>query len=207
MGGKFILRVEDTDAARSTRESELAVLADMKWLGLDYDEGPDVGGEYGPYRQSERKAIYQEIVDQFVQEGKAYPCFCTDEEIDAMKVGPGPDIKREMWMKMCRGVDCVMSLGMIMGRFCINNGPHGRVEALRPTHHAHLVFVFYLLFQAEAEAKGLPPVYRGKWKTATPEEVQAELDAGKVPVYRFRVPPNEEIKIVDQVRGGEAVMT
>jgi len=115
------------------------VLRDLKWLGLDWDEGPDVGGPHGPYRQSERKEIYMKYVDQLVAEGKAYPCFCTDEEIDAMK--------------------------------------------------------------AEAEEKGLPPIYRGKWKTASPEEVQAELAAGKVPVYRFRVPEDEVVTIQDLVRG------
>lgn len=143
------------------------MLRDLKWLGLEWDEGPDCGGPHGPYRcakpllpltvvhcspprrieacqeaprprrQSERKDIYMEYVNKLVAEGHAYPCFCTDEEIDAMK--------------------------------------------------------------AEAEAKGLPPVYRGKWKTATQGEVDAELAKGKVPVYRFRVPENEEITIMDEV--------
>lgn len=59
VGGKLILRVEDTDAARSTRESEEAVLTDLRWLGIAWDEGPDCGGPYGPYRQSERKELYK----------------------------------------------------------------------------------------------------------------------------------------------------
>lgn len=84
-GGQMILRVEDTDAARSTRESEEAVLTDLKWLGITWDEGPDVGGPYGPYRQSERKKIYMEYVNKLVDQGLAYPCFCTDEELEAMK--------------------------------------------------------------------------------------------------------------------------
>jgi len=85
LGGKFVLRVEDTDQARSTKESEEAVLRDLKWLGLDWDEGPDVGGDYGPYRQTERADIYKEYVDRLVSEGKAYPCFCTDEELEKMR--------------------------------------------------------------------------------------------------------------------------
>ena len=85
MGGKFILRVEDTDTARSTRESEDAMVRDLKWLGLDWDEGPDNPGPYGPYRQSERGAIYKQLAQQLVDEGYAYPCFCTDEELTAMK--------------------------------------------------------------------------------------------------------------------------
>ena len=67
MGGKFILRVEDTDTARSTRESEDAMVRDLKWLGLDWDEGPDVDGPYGPYRQSERGAIYKQLAQQLLQ--------------------------------------------------------------------------------------------------------------------------------------------
>lgn len=81
----MVLRIEDTDAARSTRESEEAVLQDLKWLGLTWDEGPDVGGPHGPYRQSERKDLYRSYVDRLVEDGVAYPCFCTDEELEAMK--------------------------------------------------------------------------------------------------------------------------
>ena len=74
----MILRIEDTDKARSTLESEQAVLRDLAWLGIKWDEGPDVGGPYGPYRQSERKDMYNKYVDQLVEAGVAYPCFCTD---------------------------------------------------------------------------------------------------------------------------------
>jgi nondiscriminating glutamyl-tRNA synthetase len=81
-GGTFILRIEDTDAERSTRESELSLLEDLRWLGLDWDEGPDVGGPYGPYRQSERMATYREITDKLIAAGHAYPCFCTEEELE-----------------------------------------------------------------------------------------------------------------------------
>jgi len=147
-GGKFILRVEDTDQARSTRASEEAMLRDLAWLGLNYDEGPNLDvtrAPLGPYRQSERTDIYMKYVNQLVDNGVAYPCFCTDEELEAMKV--------------------------------------------------------------DAEAQGLPPVYRGKWKSATAAEVQEMLDAGNVPVYRFRVPEDEEIVIEDLVRGRVAFNT
>eukprot|EP00879_Flechtneria_rotunda_P014958 GHRR01015628.1.p1 GENE.GHRR01015628.1~~GHRR01015628.1.p1 ORF type:complete len:230 (+),score=73.31 GHRR01015628.1:297-986(+) len=129
VGGKFVLRVEDTDTARSTRASEEAMKQDLKWLGLNWDEGPDVGGDNGPYRQSERSKIYKQYVDRLVAEGKAYPCFCTDEELEAMK--------------------------------------------------------------AEAEAKKLPPIYRGKWPSASKEEVDAEMAKGTPYCYRFRVPSNK----------------
>lgn len=85
LGGTFVLRVEDTDTARSTRESEDAMVRDLKWMGLEWDEGPDCGGPYGPYRQSEREAIYKQLALQLVEDGHAYPCFCTDKELTMMK--------------------------------------------------------------------------------------------------------------------------
>jgi glutamyl-tRNA synthetase len=80
--GTFILRIEDTDMERSTIESERSLLEDLRWLGLDWDEGPDAGGPYGPYRQSERVAIYRETADRLIAGGHAYPCFCTEEELE-----------------------------------------------------------------------------------------------------------------------------
>ncbi len=84
-GGKFLLRIEDTDQARSTAESEQAILDSLRWLGLSWDEGPDVGGPYGPYRQSDRSAIYRKYVDQLLAEGHAFRCFCTPERLDEMR--------------------------------------------------------------------------------------------------------------------------
>eukprot|EP01024_Parvocaulis_polyphysoides_P019453 TRINITY_DN18838_c0_g1_i6.p1 TRINITY_DN18838_c0_g1~~TRINITY_DN18838_c0_g1_i6.p1 ORF type:complete len:555 (-),score=101.55 TRINITY_DN18838_c0_g1_i6:275-1915(-) len=137
--GKMVLRVEDTDQARSTQESEDAVLRDLKWLGIEWDEGPDVGGPYGPYRQSERADIYKQLADQLVNQGFAYPCFCTEKELDDMK--------------------------------------------------------------REANEKGLPPIYRGKWSRATQEEVEEKKAEGAPFVYRFRVPQEQLITINDAIRG------
>lgn len=72
MGGKLVLRIEDTDLERSSRESEENIKAALKWLGLNWDEGIDVGGEYGPYRQTERLELYKKYTDQLLAEGKAY---------------------------------------------------------------------------------------------------------------------------------------
>jgi len=84
--GGFVLRVEDTDLARSTKESEDSVLADLSWLGLNWDEGPDMPlAKYGPYRQSERATLYSKIAQTLISEGKAYPCFSTPEELEEMK--------------------------------------------------------------------------------------------------------------------------
>ena len=85
-GGDFLLRIEDTDQARSTRESEQAILDSLHWLGLAWDEGPDVGGPHGPYRQSERSAIYKEHVQKLLDEGNAFKCFCTPQRLEEMRV-------------------------------------------------------------------------------------------------------------------------
>src|SRR6266480_1803990 len=79
-GGVMVLRVEDTDRSRVTEESYRAVLEDLRWLGLNWDEGPEVGGPYAPYRQSERLDIYRSVVDRLLLAGLAYPCYCTPEE-------------------------------------------------------------------------------------------------------------------------------
>ena len=80
-GGSLILRIEDTDVERSTDASTDAIIESMQWLGLDWDEGPIVGGEYGPYFQSERLDIYREYADRLVKSGYAYPCYCTPEAV------------------------------------------------------------------------------------------------------------------------------
>ncbi len=83
-GGSFVLRIEDTDLERSKKEYEVAMIEDLKWCGLEHNEGPDVGGDFGPYRQSERTQIYMDLALQLVDEGKAYYCFLTDEELEAL---------------------------------------------------------------------------------------------------------------------------
>ena len=84
-GGRFILRIEDTDRERSNPRHEKAIMDCLRWMGLDWDEGPDVGGPLGPYRQSERLPIYREHVDILLRNGFAYPCFCTRERLEASR--------------------------------------------------------------------------------------------------------------------------
>jgi glutamyl-tRNA synthetase len=138
-GGAFIVRVEDTDEARSSRASEASILADLKWLGLQWDEGPDVGGPFGPYRQSERKDMYAEYAERLVAEGKAYYCFCTDEDVAAMKE-----------------------------------------EAIR---------------------EGRMNQYNGRWRNASPAEVQRKLVQGESYTVRFKIPEECTVRIKDAVRG------
>src|SRR3954469_25063426 len=82
-GAAFILRIEDTDVERSTRESEAAIVRDLQWLGLDWDEGPDSGGLHGPYRQSERLHLYQSYAKELLAAEAAYYCFCSTAQLDA----------------------------------------------------------------------------------------------------------------------------
>ncbi|KAK9102287.1 hypothetical protein Sjap_019541 [Stephania japonica] len=137
--GKFVLRIEDTDLERSTKESEDTLLRDLSWLGLEWDEGPGVGGEYGPYRQSERNSLYKQYAEKLLDLGHVYRCFCSNEELEKMK--------------------------------------------------------------EIAKLKQLPPVYTGKWATATEDEVQGELAKGTPYTYRFRVPKEGKLKINDLIRG------
>lgn len=138
-GGKFVLRIEDTDLERSTKESEEALLRDLTWLGLNWDEGPGVGGDYGPYRQSERNMLYKQYANKLLDSGYVYRCFCSNEELEKMK--------------------------------------------------------------ETAKLKGLPPIYMGKWATASDAEVQEELEKGAPFTYRFRVPKEGSLKIDDLIRG------
>src|ERR1700675_721575 len=81
-GGTFILRIEDTDVERSTREAGEAILRDLRWLGLNWDEGPDVGGARGPYRQSERLHLYQSYAQELLGAEAAYYCFCSVAQLE-----------------------------------------------------------------------------------------------------------------------------
>ena len=84
-GGTMVLRIEDTDLKRSTTEHDTSIMRDLEWLGLQADEGPDVGGAFGPYRQSERAGLYEAGVQQLLAAGCAYPCFCPQEKLDILK--------------------------------------------------------------------------------------------------------------------------
>ena len=103
-GGQFVIRIEDTDRSRYRKESEQMILSSLQWLGLQWDEGPDKPGPYGPYRQSERLPIYHSHINTLLEKGHAYRCFCTAEHLDSMrkqraeqKLGGGYD-------RTCRGL-------------------------------------------------------------------------------------------------------
>jgi len=92
-GGTLVLRIEDTDLARNTEEGYDSILGSLRWLGIDWDEGPEVGGEFGPYRQSDRFPIYADIAQRLRESGAAYDCYCTTEEVDARRKASGSKVQ------------------------------------------------------------------------------------------------------------------
>src|SRR6266568_1309712 len=101
-GGTFILRIEDTDQGRSTKEAEAAIFEGLRWLGLDWDEGPDVGGPHGPYFQMERLDLYEAHAERLIAEGKAYACTCTREELEAGRKRAEAEKRQYRYPGTCR---------------------------------------------------------------------------------------------------------
>jgi nondiscriminating glutamyl-tRNA synthetase len=104
-GGTMVLRIEDTDLERSETRFEDQLIDDLKWLGLDWDEGPDVGGPFGPYRQSDRLSIYREHAERLVSEHKAYLCFCSEAELQAERERAAAEHRQPIYSGKCRGLD------------------------------------------------------------------------------------------------------
>lgn len=140
MGGKYILRIEDTDTERSSRKFEESQIEDLKWLGITHDEGPDVGGDFGPYRQSERGHIYKEWAQKLLDTGHAYQCFCSEEELTAKnelalaeKRDPQYDgkcrnlPKEEVSMRMSRGEIAVIRFKAPLKSYSFNDHVRGQV--------------------------------------------------------------------------------
>jgi nondiscriminating glutamyl-tRNA synthetase len=103
--GPMVLRIEDTDMDRSEARYEDQLIADLKWLGLDWDEGPDLGGAYGPYRQSDRLHIYREHAERLLKERKAYLCFCTEEELQREREKAAAEHRQPIYSGKCRNLD------------------------------------------------------------------------------------------------------
>jgi nondiscriminating glutamyl-tRNA synthetase len=103
-GGTFILRIEDTDFERSTRESERAIVEDLRWMGLDWDEGVEAGGDRGPYRQSERLTVYRAHARELLDRGAAYYCFCSPEKLEADRQAAAAAGRPPMYAGTCRAI-------------------------------------------------------------------------------------------------------
>lgn len=108
-GGDFLLRIEDTDVDRSEERHETQLMEDLRWLGLEWDEGPGVEGPHAPYRQSERLGIYREHTERLLREGKAYRCFCTNEELEAERARAVAEHRAQVYSGRCRSIDAEKS--------------------------------------------------------------------------------------------------
>jgi glutamyl-tRNA synthetase/nondiscriminating glutamyl-tRNA synthetase len=108
-GGEFLLRIEDTDLDRSEVRHETQLMEDLRWLGLEWDEGPGVEGPHAPYRQSERLNIYREHTERLLREGNAYRCFCTNEELEAERARAAAEHRPQVYSGKCRSIDPQLS--------------------------------------------------------------------------------------------------
>lgn len=125
-GGVFILRIEDTDVERSAAEYERSLIHDLRWLELDWDEGPDIGGDFGPYRQSERLEIYEEFTQRLLEKGKAYYCFCSPEELEKQRERALATGRMPIYGGKCR------SLTLKKARKRLDAGEQAAVRLLTP---------------------------------------------------------------------------
>src|ERR1700758_4037786 len=107
--GDFLLRIEDTDVDRSEERHETQLMEDLRWLGLGWDGGPGVEGPHAPYRQSERLGIYREHTERLLREGKAYRCFCSNEELEAERARATAEHRPQVYSGKCRAIDAERS--------------------------------------------------------------------------------------------------
>ena len=192
-GGDFILRIEDTDRTRFSGDSEQQIFDAMKWLGLNYDEGPDVGGKAGPYRQSERFSIYKDYAEQLVEKGEAYYCFCTAERLQklrerqvAMKQAPGYDghcrnlSKEEVEAKLAAGEPYVIRLKMpYEGETVVNDGLRGEIRFENSKIDDQVLLksdgfpTYHLANIVDDHLMGITHVIRAEeWISSTPKHIQ-----------------------------------
>jgi glutamyl-tRNA synthetase len=192
-GGQFVLRIEDTDRTRSTLDSEQAILRALHWLGLSWDEGPDVGGPYGPYRQSERATIYREHARLLVDKGAAYPCFCTEARLEALRAAQRAEKKPPGYDGLCRRLDRVSAQARVAagekhvlrlampkeGVTVVDDGLRGTVEFQNATIDDQVLLksdgfpTYHLANVVDDHLMKITHVVRAEeWISSTPKHVQ-----------------------------------
>src|SRR5436309_10488733 len=208
-GGTFILRIEDTDVARTVEGAVDFLLHGMRWLDIDYDEGPIVGGQYGPYYQTQRKAIYQQYAHQLIESGHAYRCYCTAERLEQMRKAQAAQKLPPRYDRHCRylteeqraaneaaGLKWVVRFAMpLEGETVVHDGIHGDIvfknsdiddavllksDGLPTYHLAHIV---------DDHLMGVTHVLRGEeWISSAPRHVQIYKALGwQAPLF-YHVP-------------------
>jgi glutamyl-tRNA synthetase len=180
-GGQFVLRIEDTDRARYIAGSEHQIFETLRWLGLPWDEGPDVGGPYAPYRQSERLETYRPFVDKLIAEGHAYHCWCSPERLAQMRK------EQEQSKQAVTGYD----------RLCLGKTREERAEL--PGFTATPVVRMLI---PDDVPLSFPDVIRGEVKTPRPDD-QVILKADGFPTYHLAVVVDDHLMGITHVVRGE----
>ncbi|KAI1174160.1 hypothetical protein F4777DRAFT_406479 [Nemania sp. FL0916] len=180
-GGQFLLRLEDTDQKRLVPDAEQRLYEDLKWAGLDWDEGPDIGGPCGPYKQSSRLQLYKEHANQLLENGQAYRCFCTPEELDNMK---------ELAMKESRDLVYNKTCSHISQEESAQRAENGEQHCIRFKHGSKSPIVQDLVY--------------GAYKTQIPPDDFIIIKRDGFPTYHFaNVVDDHLMEITHVVRGVE----
>lgn len=184
-GGTLVFRIEDTDAARDSEESYEQLLEAMRWLGLDWDEGPGVGGPHAPYRQSERTEIYADVARQLLESGHAYPCYCTSEELEQRREQARKEGRPSGYDGHCRDL------------------PGERIAAYEAEGRSHVV-----RFRMPDEPITFTDLVRGEI-TFQPENVSdySILRANGAPLYTLVNPVDDALMQITHVLRGEDLLS
>ena len=204
MGGKFVLRIEDTNIARSTKESEQLIMRDLKWLGIEWDEGPDKPGDFGPYRQTERLDKYQEALKKLQRTpGSVYPCFCAEEDLEA---------KRKV--SLCKGEKSAYSL--IYNCDCRNRSQE-EIEKLKKEQYTY-AWRFRVLYPAKGSTVSRDKILNCEYEPIVVKDlIHGDITFNKIliedfiimksngiPSYNFAcVVDDASMKISHVIRGDE----
>jgi len=181
-GGTMILRIEDTDLARSEARFEGQLLEDLKWMGIDWEEGPDVGGEYAPYRQSDRIAIYREHAERLVSEGKAYLCFCSQEELERDREEKLKNQLPPVYSGKCRALDAAEAQKRVA------NGEAAAIRLRIPEHPIRFHDIVHGPVEFASEVVSDPIILR----------------SSGIPVYNYVVVVDDALmKITHVIRGDD----
>ncbi|KAI0911930.1 hypothetical protein F4823DRAFT_623243 [Ustulina deusta] len=180
-GGQFLVRVEDTDQKRLVSDAEEKLYGDLKWAGLNWDEGPDVGGPYGPYKQSERLQSYKNHANQLLEDGRAYRCFCTPEELDAMKKLALDESRDPVYNKTC---------SHILAEESARRAANGEEHCIR--------------FKSDSPAPLVQDLVYGTYKSPVPLDDFIIIKRDGFPTYHFaNVVDDHLMKITHVIRGAE----
>lgn len=181
-GGKFIIRIEDTDSKRNIEGGEESQLKYLKWLGMDWDESVDVGGQYGPYRQSERNDLYQKLYQELLDKGMAYKCYCTEEELEAEREAQQEKNETPKYSGKCRHLTAEQQVAL---------EAEGRQPSIRFVVPEGKVYTFNDMVKAEVsfESDGV-----GDW-------VIVKKDG--IPTYNFAVAVDDHFMEISHVLRGD----